>query len=385
MHKDHTTRRGRQPGYALALAGALGVLVGCGPSSDGGTGASAGQAGAGTGGSAGTGGDKGFGGVTIEGAACTIAAPTLWKAGVYAVQCNVDVKDSLTIEPGAVIKFASGYHLDVNQGGSLTATGTEHEPIVLTSIKDDAHGGDSGGDGSTTGTRGDWGCESECGGLNIRGNGSALEYVLVLYATSGGYVQADSVRIAHSTFAHHKAYGLVLDRRASLSDVTMDENAFFDNQGYPLRMERAIFLNGGNLFHDPENPDTTNGKQCIELDSDIDGLTMFGVTELGFLLSGHRIRGELLLPEGVIFKSEGEPIFVEGDALFANGTNMFFTSYADDATGGDCTGNGNTPPKAGDWTGLWIDDGQESGYAVSADYIRYPAESGTMPLPVLQL
>jgi hypothetical protein len=64
---------------------------------------------------------------------------------------------TLTINPGAVIKFDASKKITVQQGGRLVAEGTVASPITFTSIKDDSVGGDTNGDGnSTLPAPGDW-------------------------------------------------------------------------------------------------------------------------------------------------------------------------------------------------------------------------------------
>jgi len=92
---------------------------------------------------------------------------------------------NLTIEPGVVIKFNSAGLLTVS--GKLTAIGTKDEPIVFTSIKDDASGGDTNGDGDNSQPApGDWNY------LSIGNAGEAnLDYVNVQYG--GGVYNAGAI------------------------------------------------------------------------------------------------------------------------------------------------------------------------------------------------
>lgn len=340
------------------------------------TAGSAGTTSATTGGSGGAG---SLGGATrID--PCTLSGPTHWSAGVYVANCNIDVMSTLTLDPGVIIKFGPGFSLNVHASGSLSAIGTEAQPIVLTSLKDDAHGGDTNGDGPSVGAPNDWGCQGTCGAVNLQGPSSSLSHVLDLFGSAGLYVQAASVSVESSSFAHHAGYGLFLDGAAMVDGFHLTANAFFDNGGFPLHLGKAVFLDASNVFHDPDHPDTKNVKQCVELATDIDQLTVLGVVELGLLFSGHQISAEILVPPGAIFKAQDAQITLAATGSFGNGPNTSFTSYKDDSLGGDCTGDGATPPAAGDWQGLWIDDGQGADFAAPAEYIHYAAKQGTKSL-----
>ncbi len=91
----------------------------------------------------------------------TLTGNTVWMGNrVICVTGDVAVANggTLTVMPGAVVKFAAGKSLTVNGGGTLNAIGTRAQPIVFTSVKDDEYGGDTNGDGdATTAQPGDWG------------------------------------------------------------------------------------------------------------------------------------------------------------------------------------------------------------------------------------
>jgi uncharacterized repeat protein (TIGR02543 family) len=135
----------------------------------------------------------------------TISSSTRWRGHkVYHVTGNLTVSSSrtLTIDPAAVVKFASGCSLIVK--GTLNAKGTRAEPIVFTSVKDDEHGGDNNWDGDKTYPQpGDW--------YQIRVSGTAaFDHCSVLYASSaenyggveayGGTVTFDNGEIAHMKY-----------------------------------------------------------------------------------------------------------------------------------------------------------------------------------------
>ncbi|WP_216636494.1 hypothetical protein, partial [Endozoicomonas ascidiicola] len=92
----------------------------------------------------------------VENHSGSLSADTVWKADViHRVTSTVTVPSgiTLTIEPGAIIKFNQSQSLNIS--GVLDATGTEENKIIFTSYRDDI-GGDTNGDGVSVGQPGDW-------------------------------------------------------------------------------------------------------------------------------------------------------------------------------------------------------------------------------------
>ncbi len=147
----------------------------------------------------------------------TLRADAQWSAlGVpYRLQ-NLWVEANLAIAPGAVLEFASGTGVVVQESGAtLKAEGTATQPILFSGQEK---------------TRGFW------RGLNFHNsNGvlNSLKYVTVEYAGSSPALYAEDsaavalttnsdttstrVTIAQSTFQQNKGYGLVFDSRSTMT------------------------------------------------------------------------------------------------------------------------------------------------------------------------
>lgn len=134
--------------------------------------------------------------------------------GAYILENNVYVNPggSLTLSPGLVLKHLSdsNSYLYVYYG-TLIAQGTAAQPIVFTSIKDDAAAGDTNTDGNaTTPAPGDW------HSVHLYRADAVLDYCVFRYGGMGtsGLLSsyASSPVITNSEFSNSSWHGIVVDQ-----------------------------------------------------------------------------------------------------------------------------------------------------------------------------
>ena len=160
----------------------------------------------------------------------------VWQTGdvqVITDDARVPVGATLTIQPGAIVKFRDWY-VDLNVEGTLNANGTSGQPIVFTSYRDDT-GGDTNGDGGTSSpAAGNWGkIEFKAGST------ASLDHAQIRYGGNGttGEVIVDSsnVTIAHSTISDTSTHGV----RVVASNPTLTGNTYARNTGAAISMDLA--------------------------------------------------------------------------------------------------------------------------------------------------
>ena len=145
---------------------------------------------------------------TTQTAAGTISASQTWLSGrVYKITGNITVPNgiTLTILPGAVVKFGSNLSITVNSGGTLVAEGNRAMPIVFTSYRDDSHGGDTNGDGDATRAEaGDWNWIDVVGHARLNCvramYGGPQNERGILQVSSSGVLEIENSLIAHSMY-----------------------------------------------------------------------------------------------------------------------------------------------------------------------------------------
>ncbi|MBK8492201.1 MAG: hypothetical protein IPL49_15290 [Saprospirales bacterium] len=295
-----------------------------------------------------------------------IEKPTTWTSDSIYVIYNCEVNSTLTIEAGTIIKFdIDGYpYLTIQDNGTLLARGSSAKPIVFTSFKDDANGGDTNKDNATNPGKGDW------QGIILYGNGSELEYCRFQYGGESGSVVEIydcAVTLKNCTFAHNTGENLsggtgALDAHYALPGTVIQFNTFYDNL-IPLSINTMFSIDDSNEFHNPGDPNEKNLYNGIYLYgyNYVETLIYWKETEVPFIIghyAGVEETGTLVLSDNVVLKFMADA-FMDlnlGSSSLSNnqGSGVIFTSIKDDSRKGDTNGDGNTTsPGNYDWEGIY--------------------------------
>lgn len=309
------------------------------------------------------------------------AANCLNGALLIANYSSVPAGVTLALGAGVVLKFPSGGGFSLD--GSLVASGTALAPVVLTSIQDDSAGGDTNGDGPSSGSAGTWyGLVANAGSA-----ASVLTRTELRYAGFGSYgalhvaQPGSNVALDHCVIRNCSSSGIRMNGVAANPTVT--NCAFLDNGGAAVAEARldsiALFAdnsaagNAGNyisLSHASPAADLTLKRQnCL---NGALVLTAQLHVPLGVTLT---------LEDGVVFKLPSAGYGSIDGALVVKGTAaapVAFTAFADDTIGGDTNGDGAASvPAPGTWYGLEFKNSATAvGSALEHLLVRYAGFGG---------
>lgn len=318
-----------------------------------------------------------------------LTANTVWSEanGPYLVDIlTIPVGRTLTIQPGAVVKFlTSSSYLRVY--GTLNAGGTAAANVTFTSVKDDTAGGDTNLDGSAAApAAADWdevvvqsGGHANLNWTNVRYGGSSWmgSFYGAVQAMNGGHLS-----VKNSTISANK-FGLHADNAATLEVSTTSFAGNTSGAAWINNPPEGTVLSGNTFVGTAAAPGKYAG---VHIEGDVKG-------NLALPAEGVYTIPALDIPVGtsvtfgpgaiVKFLTVDSRISVYGTlnaiGAAASGSTpvktCVFTGIKDDSVGGDTAGDGSaTSPAAGNWETIYLG----SGGAATMRYalVRYGAKSG---------
>ncbi len=316
---------------------------------------------------------------------------TTWSGdSIYIIkEYDFHVNNTLEIEPGAIIKFHpnDGPYMKLGQSGTIIAKGTADNPIIFTSYKDDAHGGDQNGDGDLTSPAPkDWGY------INTNSyNGSKFEYCEFYYGGESTYnstltIYGSNIHVKHCKFINNDGGYTspagdigVLDASDAGTGTIIQNNIFYNNKR-PLSISCEFDIDTSNVFHNPDNVSETNEYNGIfvETINNITAHRSWEENEVPFVIDDNdwhiRSGASLTLGDNVVlkFKPDSKMVLTDGISSLKNydGPGVYFTSYKDDTKKGDTNADGDiTSPGDDDWIGIRDDQSSDYDYVTGSNIL----------------
>lgn len=286
---------------------------------------------------------------------------------------SVTPGQTLTIQPGAILKFAlPTAELRVRNAATLVAVGTPAQPIVFTSIHDDTVGVQLGTRAPAPADWDDLEFNNNGGGLvqfvEVRYAGNVANPSIVIDQSSvvirdtvvrdgdGDGIQADGTpTIERCTIRNCKEFAI--DRVTLTNLPNVRDNVASGPGANTVRLVAGRYA--GSISVGPENG--INGEVYIP-----------GSLEINGVGSSLTVRGGLIVKlAGNVNAFGGATVAVLGQP----GNRAVFTSPADDSVGNDTLGDGPTTGMPGDWSDLRF---QSPGSVLENTDVRF-AGAGNIP------
>ena len=201
-----------------------------------------------------------------------ISVDTVWTPDdspyVVSSEVIVDAGATLTIQPGAIVKFDGG---NISFLGQLDAQGTTLNPIYFTSLYDDTIGGDTDGDGGESGP--------------TPYDGGRLEFMS----------EATSI-ISHANISYLGDGISILNSSLSMSDLTYSSSSVITSRSSNLSIKNAIVndLSAG-FIESFDNSNTTLDSITLNSTED-DAVMAYGSSNLAITNSSFsNVFGSVLL------------------------------------------------------------------------------------------
>jgi len=303
----------------------------------------------------------------------------LLSGQVYHIVSSVTVPEgkTLTMQSGVIVKAYASQYFYVR--GTLLGYGAAGSGIVLTSILDDSAGGDTNGDGPSSGSPGDW------RGLHFYATAAAcdLDYVTVRYSgtagTPGIELRGTSPSFDNCTIRDCLNDGL--DLNGLDMGVSVSNCAFLDNGRYAVANVPLQEVPG---FTNNSASGNTSGNYLRITSFTPSSNLVIGTQNVlgGALVTTGSITVpatfDLTLEAGVVMKwASGASLYLHG-TLTCPGTSsepVVFTAMEDDDHGGDTNLDGPSSGAPGSWRGLYFyADGD--GSSLTETIVRYGGTSG---------
>lgn len=286
------------------------------------------------------------------------------------------------------------------EAGRIAVAGTIEARAIFTAIADDRLG-DTNGDGTaTTPAGGAW------GGIDLRRSGSIIDHCSFLYAGGNEASALElhegiSASITGSLFAFNTPTTNTihappaLDASKGAVGTVIQGNTFYANT-VPLSINTTYAIDDSNDFHDPANVAAPNTFQAVVVAGcgRVQRAIVWGLTKVPLVI-GDPVSacnyvtvdggGQLTIADRTVVKLFPGGKLTSAGAIIADAAQgIVFTSFRDDAHGGDTNADGaasaGTP---GDWSGVVVNASGSRFHKVSFLYAGGAASGDSEPALVV--